>query len=787
MNKDMLWRDALRKKISDEISLGNDIWSSGGKKEMPFNPRTGQRYTSTNALYLRNTEYEDPRWLTFDDVKEFDATIKEGSKGKVVQRWVFDEQRNRKDRDGNDILNNDGTPVVDTVPLDKPRLSNVLVFNAEQIEGLPQDTPRQRDEDAEKKVFDYYDSVENANGLSPLQRDDFEDNRTFLGEVLRRAVQSMEPSGSVFVAGTLSHAQAVMENNMTINLLCDEFGVEPPSLEVPSVVREKWITLIDKDPFYLYRLSTSAEDRSRKLARNIRGLDHELEKTAPNNRGDELKINRNESERGLGAEPSKVVNKSISSDLKNGTIEVEGNGKTKEKTAEIHKVPVEVSKSEEVKVDANKYPEEEKREAHPEVPNKEVFDRRTYIYVPYEHRHEAKRAGAMWDQERKSWYATRGTYRAGLEKWVSVTPVVPEKKSLTEVLSEFAQALESAGLIVPSGGPVMDGKIHRVPVVGGKSNARDGAYSGYLDGIPAGYIENYKTGVKTKWKSSSLDLTQEEIQKLKAQSAQKAHDRMLEIRNRYEETSKKAEYLFNRGSLDAASCPYIIKKCIVAVGVRRSSDGGVLVPLRDMSGKIWSIQTITNEQKSFLKGGKVEGNYHVLGSDDDIKKQQSLIFAESYSTAASIHEATGKAVICAFNAGNLVPVAKQFKEQYPEKGFVIAGDDDRHLPLQTPPLANTGAEKAALAAEEVGGSYVLPVFANETPDRTRTDFNDLSREHGLKAVKSQITKGLLLEAKKKEQTKARKPEVTKKREAPTVSRQVTMQRPSNEAAMGIER
>lgn len=39
-----------------------------------------------------------------------------------------------------------------------------------------------------------------------------------------------------------------------------------------------------------------------------------------------------------------------------------------------------------------------------------------------------------------------------------------------------------------------------------------------------------------------------------------------------------------------------------------------------------------------------------------------VVVTEGYATGASIHEATGARVIVAFNAGNLLPVAKQIKE-----------------------------------------------------------------------------------------------------------------------------
>jgi phage/plasmid primase-like uncharacterized protein len=54
-------------------------------------------------------------------------------------------------------------------------------------------------------------------------------------------------------------------------------------------------------------------------------------------------------------------------------------------------------------------------------------------------------------------------------------------------------------------------------------------------------------------------------------------------------------------------------------------------------------------------------------------------------------------------------VAKQLHEQFPNKPFIIAGDNDVHQELTEG--RNPGKEKALAAAKEVGGTALFPVFA----------------------------------------------------------------------------
>ena len=54
----------------------------------------------------------------------------------------------------------------------------------------------------------------------------------------------------------------------------------------------------------------------------------------------------------------------------------------------------------------------------------------------------------------------------------------PQSPAVLNPCREFGEVLRAAGLVI-EGDPIMDSQIHRVPVAGGRSGAKDGAYSGH--------------------------------------------------------------------------------------------------------------------------------------------------------------------------------------------------------------------------------------------------------------------------------------------------------------------
>ncbi len=194
----------------------------------------------------------------------------------------------------------------------------------------------------------------------------------------------------------------------------------------------------------------------------------------------------------------------------------------------------------------------------------------------------------------------------------------------------------------------------------------------------------------------------------------------------------------SEGATHSVEAPYLARKGVQGYGVRYEASGAVLVPLRDAAGILWNLQTILPAKpaqggdKLFMKGGRKSGLWHMLGAVAGSEAPAMVLIAEGCATAASLHQATGYPVACAFDAGNLKAVATNLRAVYPAAALVLCGDDDHGTQASTG--RNPGREKATAAAQAVKGVAVFPagLLAGET------DFNDLHAREGIETVRTQV-------------------------------------------------
>lgn len=224
--------------------------------------------------------------------------------------------------------------------------------------------------------------------------------------------------------------------------------------------------------------------------------------------------------------------------------------------------------------------------------------------------------------------------------------------------------------------------------------------------------------------------------------------------------------------LPEGESPYLQKKGVVGYGLKYTKNNTAVVPLVDTTGKIHGLEFLRTAaqaregkrpDKEFWPAGLIKkGHFHILGH----QPHWIVLVAEGYATAASLHAATGYPVACAFDSGNLGPVAGALRKRYKRAKILICADDDilrkcqechARLVLPLHPVncpacgkphreSNPGVEAASAAAIAVGGEWILPRFTNEDDRRTAfieggrkdTDFNDLHALEGLAAVGAQV-------------------------------------------------
>ncbi|WP_376100653.1 toprim domain-containing protein (plasmid) [Roseomonas sp. CCTCC AB2023176] len=271
------------------------------------------------------------------------------------------------------------------------------------------------------------------------------------------------------------------------------------------------------------------------------------------------------------------------------------------------------------------------------------------------------------------------------------------------------------------GRPLMDGVLHRVRVDGDRGRQRSGAYVGHLDAWPAGYVRNHRTGAEERWRADAPCALRPGERAALAREAAEVAERRTRARMEGQRRAARLAARIWEAATPAASHPYLAAKGVGPHGLRVDRQGRLLVPVADIDGRLWGLQRIGPDgSKLFLKGARTDGGHMLLGR---LAPGAPLIVAEGFATAATLREATGRAVAVAFNAHNLEAVARSYRVRDATRHIIIAGDDDRHLPLRRPPLPNVGRERAEAAAAAVRGIAVFPTFRT---GEWGTDWNDLS-------------------------------------------------------------
>ena len=377
---------------------------------------------------------------------------------------------------------------------------------------------------------------------------------------------------------------------------------------------------------------------------------------------------------------------------------------------------------------------------------------KTFLAVPYKEKEQAKKLGAKWDKENKLWFAPEGTDLNKLSAWLPENAKVPEPARTLPPQEEFALALEKAGLDLGGKAPIMDGAIHRVPLIDGKHGELDGAYCGFLDERPAGWMQNFSSGEKVKWMTSGHALSKEEMEAQRAEIAQKQIERAEQRKLAHEEAAEMSRAAWDMGNEAHDDHPYLKAKGVPAIGLHENWAGVLHIPVHNVDGELRGLQTIDAEgQKRFVPGMEKSGNFHLIAEPGKDLSQGEILLSEGYATGASLNMATGKPVAVAFDAGNLEPVARKLREKYPNAAITICADNDHQHTRRTPEgteLWNKGVALAQDAAKAVGGKVVAPIFNEEERARGLTDFNDLHQSRGIEEVKKQV--GLTLQQDKEQ-------------------------------------
>lgn len=285
--------------------------------------------------------------------------------------------------------------------------------------------------------------------------------------------------------------------------------------------------------------------------------------------------------------------------------------------------------------------------------------------------------------------------------------------------------LDCAGVFI-----IADGKLHRFKAAGDRErNSWFVLFPASRSTPAAGAFGCWKRGFNRSWCEKRREsLTDTEWRTIREGWKLADDERKRMEGERYATARKAAAWILDRAK-PVQSHPYLERKDVKTFGDVRENRAALVLPLRDANGELHSLQFIDADgAKKFLPGGRIDGCFFTLAEKPD----GALVICEGYATGASILEATGLAVVCAMNCGNLLAVSKALREKFQEREIIIAADND----CWKSEIGNPGLDKATEAAKALHAKLAVPHFANTTTEPT--DFNDLHQLEGLNHVKTQL-------------------------------------------------
>jgi phage/plasmid primase-like uncharacterized protein len=263
----------------------------------------------------------------------------------------------------------------------------------------------------------------------------------------------------------------------------------------------------------------------------------------------------------------------------------------------------------------------------------------------------------------------------------------------------------SAG-VSPPDEIILDGQLRRFRT-DPKKHDRSGWYVGHADGICTMVWGDWRQGIEQTIKATinrPYTVADEMAHVARVAAAKAARD--AERKKQNEAAASTVEIIWSEGAAASPEHPYLKRKGIQPHGAKITGDGRLMVPLFDSDGALASLQYIDAEGgKLYHPGGSVSGKFGMIGTMD---VPGVLYVAEGFATAATIHEVSGRPVIVAYSASNLVPVTGTLREIHGQaQDIVIVADND---------ASGVGQKYAEQACAKYGARMVMPSIQGDAND-----------------------------------------------------------------------
>lgn len=344
---------------------------------------------------------------------------------------------------------------------------------------------------------------------------------------------------------------------------------------------------------------------------------------------------------------------------------------------------------------------------------------------------------------------------------------------------ELADALTAAGFDLDGEPPDIDGERHELPIIGDETG-KTGVYQANKNdkGKVSGWFRNGATKEYSTWVYSGQQIKKDKLAEIKAETSEmKALVQEKAIREARFDLFRNANALYGFNPEDN----YLQKQGVYSLDIcleRPNSDyispafgdiekKAVLIPAYDKDGQIKNVQSIRLDgSKSFAPGCPTSGLMHIIAPEiievknlihaDEVSKHRNIeiikdddgeirhgliqsteqrcpealkdiaasgeiLIADDYINGASLHLATQKPVVVAFDVKNVLSGARSVRETFPESKITICATEKTSSLIQE-------------AAKAVGADVVTPKFSKKEIGQGLESFNDLHKARGLEAI-----------------------------------------------------
>ena len=275
------------------------------------NPISGARYHGANMLKLYltsfNNGYQDNRWMTFKQAASKGYHVKQGEKGIRLEKYIFDKVIEKENPDTGEMEKV-------RVKLAKPMINTFVVFNGEQIDGIPELVPpeiKQQDSEVwevadsliassecpvkeEPQGQAYYSPQTDSITLPP--REIFTSPEAFTTTLIHEMCHSTGHESRlnrnlINSFGSPEYALEELRAELGAFFMGSDLGIEGSEELLASHIQylESWISVLENDPNELFRAMSDSQKAVDRLTGNLERYREKTNEAVVHQDKDEMK------------------------------------------------------------------------------------------------------------------------------------------------------------------------------------------------------------------------------------------------------------------------------------------------------------------------------------------------------------------------------------------------------------------------------------------------------------------------------------------------------------------